>query len=275
MELTNDNKIIIYGSISILNADKLFLYKYNPDGRRDVSWASNGQKLLTTGRTVNSIQLKTQKDGKILFVYGFFFESPTDNASDISIQRLLPNGLPDNSFGYSGSRIIDVNQNNDYTRHVRIQDDGKILLINETIIATSPKLSVVRLLPDGKTDPTYLNGIKTIISTTASVDVNNVLLKSDNKLLIAGNVHVNIFSSSAGLLQLKSNGAIDGNFASNGIYLNPFSTEQAIGVDVNLQSDGKLLFTCRDFGNYTGENINIRLFANGRLDRSFAVNGQS
>ena len=90
MELTNDQKIIVYGNMSIENNDKLFLYKFFADGRKDHSWAGNGQKILTTGRPVNSIRLKTQKDGKILVAYSFFrIADQGTNGSDISIQRLL------------------------------------------------------------------------------------------------------------------------------------------------------------------------------------------
>jgi uncharacterized delta-60 repeat protein len=276
MELTNDQKIIVYGNLRIENNDKLFLYKFFADGRKDHSWAANGQKILTTGRPVNSIRLKTQKDGKILVVYSFFrIADQGTNGSDISIQRLLVNGEPDKSFGYSGSRLIDINQSFDYIEQVRLQEDGKILLVNNTLVEMNPRLSLVRLLPDGKYDPSYQHGLKTILPSTAAFNFYGVLLRKDNKLLIAGSHHEHDYQSSAALLQLNSNGTIDRSFATNGIYLNPFSTGQAAGIDVNVQSDGKLLFTCRDFADYTGEIINLRLYPNGKLDESFGVNGLS
>ena len=277
MELTHDNHIFIYGSItgSPTSSDRVFLYKYLPDGSRDLSWANNGQKILTTGRSLNSIEVKSQADGKMLIAYGFFISTTGTNTADIQVQRLLSNGLTDNSFGYNGSRLIDVAQQADYIEHLRLQEDGKIILVNQTIVGANGQLSVIRLLANGRYDPAYQQGLKTILPTTVSFEINSALVKKDNKLLIAGNNHVSRFQSSAGLLQLNANGSVDRNFATNGIYLNPFSTEQATGIDVNLQADGKLLFTCRDFGNYMGENINVRLYANGRIDRSFAVNGVS
>lgn len=276
MEQTNNGQIIVYGSTNTINqyADKIFLYKYFTDGRRDISWASNGQKLLTTGSRVGSIEVITQKDGKILVAYSARRLTGTTDW-DISIQRLLPNGNPDMTFGYSGSRLIDIRQTSDWIDVLRLQEDGKIILVSQTGQEMNHQLSVVRLLPDGRYDPTYQQGLKLLQFPTEDFIAHDAIVREDNKLLIAGNYGPHYTTYYAALVQLNANGSFDRSFATNGFYQDPLTNEQAAAVDVNMQSDGKLLLTCYDFGNYMADIVNHRLYGNGQPDPSFGVNGES
>ncbi len=159
-----DGKIIAAGRFGQFREIRNIV-RLNSDGSLD------GGFLLDSLAKVTCIQVLS--DGKILIGGSF---GGTAAVGSQNLARLLPSGAPDPSF--AATFEFDFYGGSVYALHV--QPDGKIVAAGKFIQVNGlPAANVVRLLPDGATDPDF--------SASTDGGVTAMAAQNDGKLLLSGN----------------------------------------------------------------------------------------
>lgn len=199
-------------NIARLNSDGTVDPTFDP-GAGVVSVAANGGNTL-----VYSIELDASNR---VLVAGVF--ELADGRPSPGIARFMPDGRLDETF-VSPLRF-DCN-----VRAARWQPDGKILLGGAIQVQTN-STAIIRLLPDGGVDPSFVDRS----NLTSSSDVNQIQLDSEGRILVASKL-----STAAGgpgyLVRLLPDGSQDLVFS--GRYTN---VADGIVRDVAIQPDGNIL----------------------------------
>lgn len=126
---------------------------------------------------------------------------------------------------------------------------------------------IVALKPDGTLDPNFGSGGKRIVSSTFNINVADIALQNDEKIVIGGYTQNGFF-----VIRLNPNGSLDTSWGGNGMV----ETNMSSGIDMItqllVQTDGKIVAA-----GWGGININdafaVRYNTNGTVDSSFGVDG--
>jgi uncharacterized delta-60 repeat protein len=146
--LQPDGKIIASGHFSAGGPGWDTIFRINPNGSRDPSFAFLSAENLYIG---NGIALQT--DGKPVF---FGYENSGGNYR-FAILRLNPNGTPDTGFGTNGRVFTQIGSGGSAADGA-LQPDGKILALGVTSVGfTDNDIAIVRYL--GDSTPTCSNPI--------------------------------------------------------------------------------------------------------------------
>ncbi|MFN2544074.1 MAG: delta-60 repeat domain-containing protein, partial [Actinomycetota bacterium] len=117
------------------------LLQYLPDGDPDPSFAQGGVALRQMDYTL-SVAMAVQPDGRILVA------GRCQCGSQIYLDRYLPDGRPDSSFGEDGT----VAPRQAVTPHsIVLEPDGRIVVASDSYL----KEVLVRFSPDGEIDDTF------------------------------------------------------------------------------------------------------------------------
>ncbi len=263
----SDGKILVVGS-ALDGSFDIYLAKYNSDGTLDTSFGGGDGIEIWGPIGVNPKSMTVLDDGKIL-VAG-------DSNSNFLLARFNANGSIDSSFGSGGYVTTDFAGGTDTAEDLKVQADGKIVLVGRTFNGTSYDVGVVRYLADGTLDASFGSGGK--VSTdvgTGSGDYGTAIdLQSDGKLVVAG------WGNAAGttdfyVLRYDTNGTLDASFGTGGVSTTAIGTSGSLSdfaLDVAVRSDGKIYAT--GYSSDQGNNFSvIRLNSNGSLDATFGSGG--
>ncbi|MFH7015976.1 T9SS sorting signal type C domain-containing protein [Flavobacterium sp. FlaQc-47] len=244
LSLQSDDTLIVGGEYLNLNGiPTSYLTRLNPDGSIDDSFN------LGTGFNGKVYTSLIQADGKII-VAGNFTSYNGNNAGRLI--RLNPDGSQDTTFNTA------IGATNGIIYKVCPQSDGKIIVVGSFTKYNNVTVNrIARILPTGVLDTSFNTG------SGAALNITDVVILSDNKIVISGN-----FISFNGLTvnkiaRLLSDGSIDTGFNSG----------SGFNEDVNamiLQPDGKIILGGK-FTAYNGITANriIRLNKDATMDQSF------
>jgi uncharacterized delta-60 repeat protein len=167
LSLQSDGKILVVNRNTDFPANtRQEIKRLNSDGTLDGSFGSGGSTTVSfvnqDDSLANPSDLAVQLDGKILLGVGIRLTS-SGSGFDFGLARLNSNGALDNSFGFNGRFVADI-QGQDYGRALLLQPDGKIVLAGQS----DGGFAVARYIPaslsltcrpvadfngDGKSDP--------------------------------------------------------------------------------------------------------------------------
>ena len=194
--IQNNSKIIAAGNASNSNENKFALVRYKIDGSIDSSFGNSGIVLTPFANPntyLNSAAL--QSDGKI--VAAGYVQKSTEY--DFVVVRYNADGDLDDTFGSNGVSFLETPNFYDECNSIVIQDDGKIILAGESISGSTniQNVKLVRLNTDGSIDNTFgTGGIKQTTIGGSYAETSSVLMQSDGKIVVAGNVsNLNYYSA--------------------------------------------------------------------------------
>lgn len=208
-----------------------------------------------------------QTDGKILLGGDFYYYN---GVKRLGIVRINPNGSIDPSFAPT---VL-----NTYYRSVvtgiTIQSDGNIILLGffSPPVSGVPQKHIIRLMPDGKIDPSFTMGDVagsvpySNISTSTFGPFADVKVLGDGSIIVAGAFTKYNGADVKSIIKLTSTGGFDSSFnvitgvnrAINDMTIEPVSNKIIIGGE----------FTT--FGSAPIKKL-VRLHTNGQLDASFSI----
>lgn len=250
MAVRPDGRIMIAGDFYAYNDSlRSHVVRLHADGTLDLSF----HPIYYPNNVANAMAL--QADGKVLL--GGDWNLWGDDWVGRMV-RLHTDGSRDTSFytGYNGF--------NDAVYAIAMQPDGKILVGGEfTYYDDVPHAGLVRLLPDGTPDPTFVTG--------AGFDgfdhpVRDLLVQPDGKILACGDFTTYDGEPAGKLIRLNSDGSRDAAFVPDSVDL-----DNTHFRCLALQADGCVLVG-GDFASYGDVACDglIRLNSDGSLDLSFA-----
>lgn len=283
-----DGKIVCGGSAYTGNTTRDFqrdsfkavLYRYNPDGSRDVTFGNNGVVMSNVEAAGNDNAIytgiyfiKILDDGRIL-TYGY--RGVDTQYGNLYLTMHLANGSLDNSFGNNG--IVEGNFSpNSVGTPLIIQEDNKIVVFGGVYQSSTnanqnfATWAMQRFNADGSLDTTY--GTDGMVLTTFGTQLNypsSLALQEDGKVIASGH------SGNGRLLLARytNTGALDPTFDGDGKVITQFGNANN-SVHVRVLPNGKI----QSAGStYTAAGIHFALTqynANGSLDLTFDGDGRT
>lgn len=220
MKVQADRKILLYSETS----SQRRLVRLNADGSLDTGFSTQGLDGF-----VGSIVL--QPDGKILLGGASLSMS---GSSPKGMIRLNYDGSHDLSFNVVGSTFSGFPV---WIQIVTLQPDGKVLIGGKFIILHGlTRRYVARLNSDGSVDTTFTHDL---IGDDNQIEINDITLQRDGKILIARAEHDSSLSYDSHLERLEPDGRRDPTFVSDPRYVvNKIALEpdgNIIGVGTNYE----------------------------------------
>lgn len=268
MLIQPDDKIILVFASSETGFNGGFngrgIIRLNANGTVDTSFNVGGVGL-SLGDNIRACAL--QPDGKILI--GGAWMSSFNGQNTETMIRLNSDGSIDNTFHFPFSKSLGT-ANAIYK--IVVQPNGKILVGGNGNPFPSVQKNVFRLNSDGSIDNSFIDGYTgdnvynngtSSICTSCYCPIENIVLQSDNKIIVVGAFNSYNGVPKSNIVRLNVDGSIDGSF-------NPPSTSDRVIKDVALDGTGRM-FIGGEFKTYNGASVNkiIRLTPTGINDLSF------
>jgi uncharacterized delta-60 repeat protein len=164
----------------------------------------------------------------------------------------------DESFATIDLRLANGRQDLSYVSAVVVQSDQRILVAGYFgWVNGQSRHGIVRLLPDGQVDSSFVPG------TTTNAGITRMVLQPDGKIIVNGGVaNPNTWSGRASVARLNADGSVDTSFIQ--------TTDRVRIEDLELGSDGKI-YVGGAFQEIQGfrQHYLARLHPSGRFDESF------
>lgn len=204
-------------------------------------------------------------------------------------------GYADPSFGDDGYRVADFAQSpyaSDHLSALAVLPDRRIVAVGTVNVPElwpwAPRRSagVARFLVDGRPDRSFGDQGRAVFSGSLVADGGEfgayaMALQSDGKIVIAGTyTGPRAVANDFLILRVLADGSgLDPQFGTNGIVVVPFDLGGEmidVASAVAIQADGRIVAAGgarAGFGN--ADMAVVRLLADGRLDRSFDLDGKT
>jgi len=274
LAIQSDGKILVGGNAIVATGNTDFaILRLNSDGTPDNSFDGDGKLFLNFGSTAESIfDLVLYPDGRILAAGTANMGS---TGIDLAFARLLPNGLPDNSFDGDGkfTQAVSTGNGADNLNAASLQADGKILFAG-SYNNGGAKAFAGRLKTDGGLDNAFNSTGWIALNLGAQNETAiGVLQQPDGKIVVGGNT---VGNATAGTLaqmavvRLNSNGTFDNDFNGTGKNIFLVNGLAALANTLDMQADGKILLGGRAVSTLNNSDLAYaRLLKNGQLDPAF------
>ena len=146
-----DGRILVASRVDNSNMLlRIMLTRLHSDGQLDVSFGTNGSKLISFGEQSNILTtLVQQPDGMI--IVGGALKRPVSPGYDFAMIRFDEDGLVDNSFGNNGVIVSPEGSDGNYIHDIKIQSDNKIVAVG----SDGDSIAIVRYLENGTLDTSF------------------------------------------------------------------------------------------------------------------------
>jgi uncharacterized delta-60 repeat protein len=245
------------------------IIRYNANGTLDTTFASGGVLYMEwriNGSYGNAYDMAVQLVDSFdangnpiveerIVVVGSAPALVSGGQIRLRVERYLPSGLPDTTFGTDGTGrvILDVA----YALAVAIQPlDQKILTMGDSSV-------LVRLNANGTPDATF--GVNGVSQAKSGVRTQALAVQSNGKILAAGD-----YNSDFAIARFNTNGTLDTSFGKSGRVVTDFARKTDRANDIRVLA-GDYIIAAGSAGTNSYRNTGIaRYTPNGQLDTSFA-----
>ena len=267
--INKDGKIGVAGYSYGSSAADFAIVRYNANGSLDTTFSGDGKLVITLGaNNDNAIAIAFQNDNKIV-VGGTYFSSNSAR-DDFAIVRLNVNGSLDTSFNGDGIFSTSIGTSDDTPRAMKLQNDGKILLVGDVRSGSYTDIGLIRVTTSGNLDTTFgTGGISRQAYGNGSV-MYDIEISNSGNIYLCGHSDYDILLARFGdpLLSVASNTSKELT-----VYPNPVKNILKISQTVDkvelFALDGKLIRTDAnidklDFSNVSKGVYNLKITLNGQ-----------
>ncbi|MBX7105605.1 MAG: hypothetical protein K1X57_16090 [Gemmataceae bacterium] len=257
------SRLVVAGTTT---ANDCIVWRMNANGELDNSFDDDG-KMAATFATCSDMTLDST--GRII-VGG-------DAGSSLAVARITDTGILDTTFDTDGKQSFNFGGSSVSGGSVAIDSLDRVI-VGGTSLSTNNDFAVARLTTAGALDTTFdTDGLKTIAVGTLSDVARAVTVDSADRILIAGTISATSTTTDIGIVRLKSTGALDTAFSTDGKQTISF-TGTDNGNAIALDATGRILVA----GDTSASTITLtydvavaRLTAAaGALDTTFNTDGK-
>lgn len=239
-----------------------------PGGDLDPSFSGDGVHVDPSDGVIGP-SVEVQDDGRIV-VAGF---GPSGGV----VQRYLPSGEPDPTFGGDGEVLADFGVPTEIWG-LAVQDDGRIVIAGTSLLpsgADDSDIAVARYTPSGALDATFRGDGIARLDLGFREGSHAVTVTPGGKILVAGRSQVDGGFDFL-VTRLTATGALDPTFSGDGRGTVGFGGDADEALDVTVQPDGNVVVIGRtDAAGPADQDFAIaRLRDSGALDRGFHLDGK-
>lgn len=271
--LQPDGKLLAVGSATRNNLPYSLLARFHPDGRLDTGFGTGGYVLF---RNPGAIQINfywsnafVEPDGKIVVAGALDYQ--------MAAARFTADGQLDTGFGTGGYRLVQVSLLGELW-DMKLTPGGRIVLVGKAETnfndGNHSDYVLLQLTNDGQLDENFAaGGIRRFDLTPETLSdteiIQSVQLLPDGKILCFGRTG-DFVSINAVVMRFNANGSFDQSFGENGVKIIDYNNQNNVGVDMAVQTDGKIVLVETDgFNNYLVQ----RLLPDGTFDATFGSGG--
>ncbi|BDD86646.1 delta-60 repeat domain-containing protein [Desulfofustis limnaeus] len=201
-------------------------------------------------------------------IWAFFFLSWL--AGTAAAQTLL---VANDQFGSGGLVLTDLGSGFDEALAIAVLADGRVVVAGSSDNGMDRDLAVVRYLPDGRIDSSFVFSAGSVIGAALGDDVARALtLLEDDSLILAGSITEN-GGTSAVLVKLLENGQLDYRFGDQGVVVYRPAGDDATFHDLHRLADGTLIAAGASAPANEPSPILVRFQADGSIDPAFGRDG--
>lgn len=234
-----------------------------PTAGLDTGFGSGGKVAIARPGGVGEA-LAVQPDGKILVA--------ASGTGNFSLLRLLPDGSLDAGFGSAGIVTTDFGSNDD-AYGLALQADGRIVAVGRVQVGGGYDFGITRYEANGQLDGSFGVGGKVSVDFAGGADyARAVVIQPDGRIVVGGQAGVTGRSSFA-LLRLLPGGGLDSAFGSGGRVQTVVGAGNALGYDLALAPDGKLVLAGVALLGSSDQFAAARYVADGSPDATFGTSG--
>jgi uncharacterized delta-60 repeat protein len=192
------------------------------------------------------------------------------------VARYHTDGSLDKTFN-GGKVTSDFAGSDDHGLALTLQTDGKIVVAGSTLIGTSTDFALARYNPDGSLDTSFDgDGKRTHGFSTSGEVATAVEVQADGKLVAAGRSRISGAGGSVdfAVARYHPDGSFDTTFDGDGKQTTDFAGGDDLALDMQLQSDGKIVVVGRAGYHNNIDFAVVRYNPDGSLDSSFDSDGK-
>lgn len=263
------SKIMLAGVAALPGGKRQFVsVRYFANGVLDTTWGGTGI-VSTSFRGDDDAKAMALIGDKVLLA-GQSLGTTNTLAGNLALARYhYGAGVPDNTFGTEGKKLLTVDSSYASASAVAVQSDGKIVMTGSVLHGNDDYLTLARLTADGALDETFDGDGKV---PTGVKGIANALALHDGKIVIAGEVDAG-FSDDFAVARYESSGAPDPQFGFGGVFSTPIGTGSDAALGVAVQTDGKIVAV--GYGTSGTEHTAVvRFLPGGALDADFISGGK-
>lgn len=245
-------------------------------GELDLTFATDGRIEISTQGTANSIT--SDKEGKLILASHVI-------GNQLQLSRYLADGGKDDTFEETTWNFEDDDQST--PMRVLVQEDGKILLIGDSVKAGVMRPAAMRFHPSGSPDLVF--GRKIITTGPENINLSGFrykfvdgCLQKNQKILISAAYVIapippdNTSRNMCRLFCLQANGEPDEHFGEGRGFIDiRFHDRESSACNVQVQRNGSIIVA--GISGYDAEQhltrTVARYTAEGALDNTFGVGG--
>jgi len=280
-----DGGIVVAGNSSDANGSDMAVARYHSDGTLDTSFDGDGMALVDFGSEASARAVALQPDGRV--VLAGWVSHPVGGGccvSDFALARLTSAGALDSSFDGDGRVVTDFlpgsDNGHDAAQAVLVQADGRIVAAGAGVAGVvSVDFAVARYLADGSLDPTFSDdGLVTTDFVGYFDEIRDLAVDTGGRIVTGGQSCEFPGNSDEvcdfGLARYTSNGTLDRRFGRKGRIRTDLGADLSEGIrGLVVQADGRIVAAGETSGPGAQDVGLTRYRSDGRLDRSFGVNG--
>lgn len=250
LDIYPDGRMLAVGNADSVNNNKLGMIRLLANGNLDPAFGTGGRvelllpEAMQLGGTQGTIRTRFAADEKIFVAYGFGVGS----ARDIALYKLTTSGAIDTGWGAAGRVNVAATNREDNVRNMRVQLDGKIILLSRTarIAGGGAYESVMtRLNADGSVDTTFgTAGVVTTTVLTSTNLVSPIRILADGKILVAGSRNCGgacLSGRDGYVARYNIDGSLDVSFGNGGIKEIVLAANFDAIFDMDIAADGNIL----------------------------------
>jgi uncharacterized delta-60 repeat protein len=272
-----DGAIVTAGAVIDANSNRFFgVFRHLPDGRPDAAFGAGGFTLVDAGSSEEVRGVALQPDGRIV-VAG---ETSCTTSRCFTALRLNPDGTPDAGFGSGGVVRHEFRLEPSWAHAVTIDPDGRIVLAGTIMQGNdgqdSARVCVLRLLPDGRLDPTFSGDGRAVVNHGYGNDSAEALVLQGRRIVVAGVGRDTAAGSRFAITRFRRDGRLDRSFGARGRRLVGFGARRHAGARAIARTLGGGLVVAGSAAAEEGAPAIAvaRLTRGGRLVRRFGGDGR-
>lgn len=263
----------VSGTVSL--GDAQILYRLNPDGTRDASFASSG--ALRVDPSYDKLAVDAAGNSIVGGSANALDSATSGTGGDFTVARYLANGTLDLAFGTDGKAQVDFGGVDTLGQIVAL-GNGKLLLAGAVQTTTGTDLGIARLNADGTFDSTFGNGGK-VIATLPGEHTGSYQVVDDGHggVLAWSEIALDGGGHEVHIARYTEAGALDTGFGTGGVLdvsLGSWYANRAGGLTVDGSGRIVLGWAGFDYESAVGYRPMLtRFHADGTLDTSFGNGG--
>ncbi|MBM4243043.1 MAG: hypothetical protein FJ148_04415, partial [Deltaproteobacteria bacterium] len=253
-------RIVVAGTTRTAGRHQVSLSAIAPDGSVDVTFATRGTLRLDAGSGAHVAALVAAGDG--LVAAGWTGEAD----GDVLVLRVSPHGEPDTGFGARARDALRA-AGRERALAVTVVTDGGLVVGGSTRVDGDERAFLARLLPDGRIDPSFGDGGRTVLDGVGR-DASVLALASDarGRIVVAGRGGGGAFAA-----RLAPSGTLDRSFARDGVASLPLERPVRVTAAA-IDPDGGAVLVARAPA-VDAPSLALRVRPDGTRDERFAQGG--